>query len=211
MKDAQTEKVFKIIGASNHSLTDREATDFYSTDPECVADLLERESFGHEILEPCCGSGSVSKALEDAGYDVMSTDLYDHGYGESGIDCFSYKDIDRDVITNPPYGLVTDFTEHMLDNLKPGRKMALFLKLQFLEGQDRYQKIFSKMKLRKVYVYVKRVACYKNGEMYQKSEDGSIKLDRAGNKVKAPSAVCYAWLIFDSDYSGLPELDWIAK
>ena len=43
MKDNQTEKVFRIIGASNHSAEEREATDFYSTDSDCVKDLLELE------------------------------------------------------------------------------------------------------------------------------------------------------------------------
>ena len=55
MKD--NEMVFRLIGASNHSKEEREATDFYSTDPDCVKDLLELEQFENKILEPCCGSG----------------------------------------------------------------------------------------------------------------------------------------------------------
>ena len=66
MKDNQTEKVFRIIGASNHSTEEREATDFYSTDPDCVKDLLELERFENKILEPCCGSGLFPKFLEEA-------------------------------------------------------------------------------------------------------------------------------------------------
>ena len=50
MKDNQTEKVFRIIGASNHSVEEREATDFYSTDPDCVKDLLELERFENKIF-----------------------------------------------------------------------------------------------------------------------------------------------------------------
>ena len=50
MKDNQTEKVFRIIGASNHSAEEREATDFYSTDPDCVKDLLKLERFENKIL-----------------------------------------------------------------------------------------------------------------------------------------------------------------
>lgn len=211
MKDNQTEKVFRIIGASNHCDKEREATDFYSTDPDCVKDLLELENFSETVLEPCCGSGNISKVLEDANFKVISTDLYDHGYGQSGIDLFSYKDIDVDVITNPPFGIVTDFIEHMLKELKPKRKMALFLKLQFLEGQDRYKKIFSQKKLKTVYLYSKRVACFKNNEMYVKNEDGSFKLDKDGNKIKVPSAVAYAWYIFETDYCGDPVIKWLSK
>ena len=101
--------------------------------------------------------------------------------------------------------------EHMLDNLKPGHKMALFLKLQFLEGQDRYKKVFSRKQLKTVYLYTKRVACYKNNEMYQRNEDGTFKLDKDGNKMKIPSAVAYAWYIFESGYQGDPVIKWISN
>ncbi len=206
-----SEDLFRIIGASNHCADDREAVDFYSTDPDCVRDLLERESFSQEVLEPCCGNGNIATVLVEKGYDVIATDLYDHGYGTTDVDCFSYHNIDKDIITNPPYSLTTEFIEHMLGQLQPGHKMALFLKLQVLEGQARYQKIFSQGKLAKVYIYVNRVACYKNDERYQKNEDGSLKLDKDGNPKKIGSAACYAWYIFEADYQGFPEVRWISK
>lgn len=205
------EDLFRIIGASNHCADEREAVDFYSTDPDCVKDLLELEQFRNKVLEPCCGNGNIAKVLTDAGYDVTATDLYDHGYGTVGIDCFDYTNIDQDIITNPPYSLTTEFIEHMINELQSGHKMALFLKLQVLEGQARYQKIFSQGKLKRVYVYVNRVACYKNDERYQKNEDGSLKLDKDGNPKKIGSAACYMWAIWEADYHGFPEVRWIAK
>lgn len=205
------EDLFRIIGASNHCADEREAVDFYSTDPDCVKDLLELEQFGNKVLEPCCGNGNIAKVLTNAGYDVTATDLYAHGYGTTGVDCFDYTNIDQDIITNPPYSLTTEFIEHMINELKSGRKMALFLKLQVLEGQARYQKIFSQGKLKRVYVYVNRVACYKNDERYQKNEDGSLKLDKDGNPKKIGSAACYMWAIWEADYHGFPEIRWIAK
>ena len=205
------EDLFRIIGASNHCADEREAVDFYSTDPDCVKDLLELEQFGNKVLEPCCGNGNIAKVLTNAGYKVTATDLYDHGYGTTGVDCFDYTNIDQDIITNPPYSLTTEFIEHMINELKSGRKMALFLKLQVLEGQARYQKIFSQGKLKRVYVYVNRVACYKNDERYQKNEDGSLKLDKDGNPKKIGSACAYMWAIWEADYNGFPEVRWIAK
>ena len=205
------EDLFRIISASNHCADEREAVDFYSTDPDCVKDLLELEQFGNKVLEPCCGNGNIAKVLTDAGYDVTATDLYDHGYGNAGVDCFDYTNLDQDIITNPPYSLTTEFIEHMLNELQSGHKMALFLKLQVLEGQARYQKIFSQGKLKRVYVYVNRVACYKNDERYQKNEDGSLKLDKDGNPKKVGSAACYMWAVWEADYHGFPEVRWIAK
>lgn len=203
------EDLFRIIGASNHCADEREAVDFYSTDPECVRDLISRESFQYSILEPCCGNGNIAKELTNIGFDVTATDLYDHGYGTTGVDCFDYTNIDQDIITNPPYSLTTEFIEHMINELKSGHKMALFLKLQVLEGQARYQKIFSQGKLRRVYVYVNRVACYKNDERYQKNEDGSLKLDKDGNPKKIGSACAYMWAVWEADYHGFPEIRWI--
>ena len=80
-----SEDLFRIIGASNHCKDDREAVDFYSTDPECVRDLISREQFNHKVLEPCCGNGNIAKELSDIGFDVTATDLYDHGYGTNGV------------------------------------------------------------------------------------------------------------------------------
>ena len=207
------EDLFRIIGASNHCADDREAVDFYSTDPDCVKDLLEREDFGGIILEPCCGNGNIAKTLkEENSYTVIASDLYDHGYGDVGIDCFSYESMPVDIISNPPYSLTTEFIEHMLNKvLMPGHKMALFLKIQCLEGQARYQKIFSQGKLKRVYVYVNRVACYKNDERYQKNEDGSLKLDKDGNPKKIGSACAYMWAVWEADYHGFPEIRWIVK
>ena len=206
------EDLFRMLGASNHCADEREATDFYSTDPEAIDDLLAVEDFSDTILEPCCGNGNLSKALEAKGKTVISSDLYDHGYGTTGVDFFKeYQEVDMDIITNPPYMCQTEFTEHALKVLKPGHKMALFLKIQFLEGQERQEKIFSQKKLKTVHIYSKRLACYKNDERYQKNEDGSLKLDKDGNPKKIGSAACYCWFIFDKDYTGDPTIKWISK
>lgn len=42
-----------------------------------------------------------------------------------------------DIITNPPYKYALEFVERALESVLPGRKVAMFLKLQFLEGQKR--------------------------------------------------------------------------
>ena len=122
-----------------------------------------------------------------------------------------YHIIDCDIVTNPPFGLATEFVDKCLHDMTPNHKLALFLKLQFLEGQDRFNKIYKLGHLKKIYIYSKRVACYKNDEMWQKNDDGSFKLDRNGNKIKTQSAVCYAWYIFDLSYNGKPEIDWITN
>ena len=44
---------------------------------------------------------------------------------------------DGDIITNPPYSKAKEFVEKSLELIKDGGKVAMFLKLTFLEGQAR--------------------------------------------------------------------------
>ena len=46
--------VFAPLGAANIAIDEREANDFYATDPKAVKLLLQEETFDHNILEPMC-------------------------------------------------------------------------------------------------------------------------------------------------------------
>ena len=77
--------VYKTLAASNHSNSEREKNDFYATDPKAIDLLLEKEKFSDLIWEPACGQGHLSKRLEQNGYEVLSTDLIDRGFGIAGV------------------------------------------------------------------------------------------------------------------------------
>ena len=190
-----SKSVFATLGASNHSKVERQQHDFYATDPAAVRQLLERETFAAQILEPCCGAGHIAQTLTEAGYSVQAQDLFDNGYGHSGIDFLEYRpDLpsDFDIITNPPYSLATEFVLHSLEILPQGCRAAMFLRLQFLETADRFLRLYSHGELEKVYVSSKRSHCAMNGDF------DNMK----GN------AMCYAWFIWRKGYNGLPTLDW---
>lgn len=74
--------VFKTLGASNHADGDRQREDYYATEPKATEWLCRLERFDGRILEPSCGEGHMSRVLEAAGYEVVSRDLVDRGYGE---------------------------------------------------------------------------------------------------------------------------------
>ena len=40
---------------------------------------LERQRLPHALLEPCAGDGAISTLLQRAGYDVVASDIRDHG------------------------------------------------------------------------------------------------------------------------------------
>lgn len=189
--------VFSTLAASSHSKDDRANDDYYCTPPQAVEELLKRESFCHYVLEPAVGGGSIAAVLVDHDHKVQSMDIVDRGYIGTEVRDFltTTKDdlnFSPDIITNPPYALAKEFVEHALDISINGVKVAMFLKIQFLESKKRYE-LFKKYPPKKIYVFVNRVNCGKNGVFGKES-----------------SAVCYAWFVWEKGYKGLPRVDWIA-
>lgn len=171
---------------------DAEKNDYYATEPKATELLLEQETFSKNIWECACGEGHISKVLEAHGYKVFSTDLVDRGYGLGVIDFlkFNEKDeFDGDIITNPPYKYAKEFVEKALDVVKPGHKVAMFLKLTFLEGQSR-RDLFRNNPPLTVYVSSARLQCGKNGCF-----DGT-------------SMVAYAWFIWQKGHQGPTNIKW---
>ena len=196
--------VYAQLGASNHSEKDREINDFYSTDPkslEIFLKALERDGFKlhNNIWECACGMGHLSKVLESKGYDVLSTDLINRGYGIVDNDTdflkgkyYTHTKYDGDILTNPPYKYAKEFVETALNKISYGNYVVMFLKIQFLEGKDR-RKLFDKYPPKYIYVNSARQLCYFNGDM--------------NNKMS--SATCYCWFIWEKGFKGEPIIRWI--
>lgn len=193
-----TRKIFTPLGASNHSASEREKDDYYATDPKALELLLELESFAPHVWECACGEGYLSDVLKSHGYDVKSSDLVDRGYAGTEVKDFFQitqadiaTDYQRDIITNPPYKCGQAFVEHALDIVQNGTKIAMFLKIQFLEGKSR-RALFEKYPPKTIYVSSSRLLCAKNGD-FQKKES---------------SAIAYAWYIWEKGYSGDTVVKW---
>lgn len=133
-----TASTFKTIGASNHCTEERADKDYYATEPAATEWLCRIEKFRGPILEPSCGEGHMSRVLMANGYEVVSRDIADRGYGEVA-DFLSPDNTkwDGDIVTNPPYAFAQEFVEKSLAIIPEGCKVAMFLKLTFLEGKKR--------------------------------------------------------------------------
>lgn len=182
---------FVTLGASSHTDTEREQHDYYATEPRTIHELLEVEQFTGTIWEPSCGEGHLSKELEEKGFEVISTDLIDRGYGKGGSDFLKQRELLGDnIITNPPYKYASQFVNHSLD--LGSEKVAMFLKLTFLEGKAR-NALFKKYPPKKVWVYSSRRKCAINGDF-----------DKTGS-----SAAAYAWFIWEKGFTGTTSIGWI--
>lgn len=197
MKDwtGNSKSIYTTMGASNHSNKERQNEDYYATEPKATQLLLEVEQFSPVIWECACGGGHLAQVLKNNGYEVIATDLIYRGYGDKESLNFLEETLDEfegDIITNPPYKYALEFVQKALDSVQVGRKVAMFLKLQFLEGKARKQ-FFLENPPKVVYVSSSRLNCAMNGD-FDKYES---------------SAIAYAWFVWEKGFKGDPIIKWI--
>ena len=184
----------------NHE--DREENDFYATDPNEVYNICSYEKLIGTVLEPSCGMGHMVKGIQKhKAYEnikIVATDLIDRGFGESGYNFLDYNypyvnDIGT-IIMNPPFKFIEEFVVKSIEIAQ--HKVILLARNQFLEGGGRYNNIFSKTPPARIYQYVDRIACAK---------DGNFKRNMISN-------MAFSWFIWDKDtYDGNTYMKWIRK
>ena len=168
---------------------DLEGPDFFPTPSWATEALVDNERFTGDIWECACGNGAMSTVLETTGSLVVSSDLYDRGFGETGIDFLSSRRQHTNVITNPPYNAAEGFVRAGLAASK--QKFALLLRLAFLEGGNRQKTIFERSPPARVWVFSERITFYP-----------------AGAVQKGSGTTAYAWFVWDKDSAGPTELKW---
>jgi hypothetical protein len=163
--------------------------DFYPTPRWATFALIENERFRGDIWECACGDGAMSAVLVETGNRVISSDLYDRGYGETGHDYLATRRRAPNIITNPPYNSAEGFVAKGLQ--AAGGKFALLLRLAFLEGANRANTIFHRHPPSRVWVFSERITFYPKGAV-----------------VTGSGTTAYAWFVWDKDYAGPTELAW---
>ena len=178
----------------NHK--EREALDYYSTPTEEVTNILNTLNInfiGKTILEPPAGGGHMLQGIKNYLTDnvnnvtIIATDIQDRGCKdiEAGAafdflsDEYPYKDNIDYIIMNPPYSIIEPFVMRSLGIANKG--ILMLGRLQFLEGEKRFENILAEYPPTDIYVYVDRIACFKNGDISQ----------------KISSAQAYAWFYWD--------------
>jgi hypothetical protein len=122
---------------------EREAFDKYQT-PRWATNCLVPHIPGcvERIWEPACGDGHMVRALEDAGFGVEATDIYnpcDHSAGIDFLDFDWSEPIPFDaIITNPPYDVGPEFCERSLQYFGRGCTfVAMLLRVDFDSAKTR--------------------------------------------------------------------------
>ena len=199
----------------NHK--ERDKLDYYATPTVEVINILENLEIDFKdsdvILEPCIGGGHMAEGIESyllhqgSAAKTIGTDIHNRGYENDEwelycgpeydffSDDYPYDDADW-IIMNPPYSVIEPFTIRALEIAKKG--VIMLARLQFLEGEGRFENILQYNPPTDVYVYVDRIQCWKDGL-----------------KPEGSSAQAYAWFVWNrteqKDYVVAPKIHWIRR
>ena len=157
---------------------------------------LQKNSFPQLFGNVRVVKGICQRCLNSTVFEVISTDLIYRGFGDpEPLDFLkeTLDDFEGDIITNPPYKYALQFVEQALNSVQPGRKVAMFLKLQFLEGKKR-KEFFKENPPKVVYVSSSRLNCAMNGDF---------------ESYPSNNAICYAWFVWEKGFKGDPVIRWI--
>jgi len=121
---------------------------------------------------------------------VISSDLYDRGFGDVGHDFLASARTYRNIVTNPPFHSAESFVTRALALAE--KKFAFLLRLAFLEGASRTRNIFLKHPPSRVWVFSDRITFYPKGA-----------------KVAGSGTTAYAWFVWEQNpHSATTELKW---
>jgi hypothetical protein len=185
--------------AYNKNHKDRETDDFYATPPEEVINILQYEDLQGIVLEPCCGKGHIVQGIKNSGFkgEVIATDLKDRGFGDPGLDFLhnGYPFINNigTIITNFPFKIIEPC---VLKSIKIAQhKVIVFARNQFAESESRYENIFANHPPSRIYQYVDRVSCAKDGDFTKELSNN----------------MAFSWFVWDKDHHSETIFKWIRR
>jgi hypothetical protein len=166
----------------------RQGDDWYCEPDYTVRSLLDRVRFTEPIHDPCCGRGMIPTVASEYGYQAAGSDLVARGYGVGGVDFLSDDTRRQTLIFNPPFSIATPFVLHALD---VAQEVAVLVKVQFLNTQSRYDKLYSR---RPPYVLVlSRRPSMPPGDVNQKPRNGTDE---------------FVWCVWGVATLGVATMDW---
>jgi len=177
-----------------------ETKDFIPTPPYATRALyrhvspdLAEGAEGMSVWDPAAGEGHMLGVFKDQCHEpIFGTDLYNHGAGFPALDFTSRKAVDDFVfvrgkpwaiITNPPYKCMMDFILNGLD--ATDRFLALLTRVQVLESQKRYTRVYEKAPPTTIGIFSDRIP-FKTGVVVQ----------------KAPKMFTHIWVVWDKERMG---------
>lgn len=176
-----------------------DSLDDFPTPPWATRALCEwlQQGLGYYLAdfscrEPAANRGHMVAPLSEYFASVEASDVHDYGAGFETRDYLfpgpmALVDF---TITNPPFRLAEQFIERA--SATSGAGFAMIVRAAFLEGQGRFERLFSKNPPSYVLQFTERVVMHKG----RLAPEGS-------------TATAYAWLVW-IDGESPTKLEWIA-
>lgn len=160
------------LAIAHNRIEPSDSLDYFPTPPWATRALFEHAFVDlpnpadncWNVWEPACGEGHMAEVLREYCGDVEATDIFDYGYGGRALDFLSEEASNACpdwIITNPPFGENSiPFVERALDIAQAG--VAMFVRLQWLEGVGRYERIFRDRPPTRIAFFAERVPLHKD-------------------------------------------------
>lgn len=169
---------------------EHEATGHYVEPEWCSSRLFEEEKFVGAVDDPCCGFGTIPRAAAAHGIPHTKSDLVDHNCGVSD---FFTSDWSRDnIVCNPPFHIVADFTLHALQ--VASRKVAIIFPVARLNAAH----WIAGTPLARVWLMTPRPSMPPGHVIAAGHKPQGGKMD-------------FCWLVFDHAHKGNAELRWLRR
>lgn len=189
-----------------------DSLDDFPTPPWATRALLEHVLFtlptsgkacGKAVVwDPACNRGFMARPLGEYFAGVRATDIMDYGFaGHQRTVDFLWPGSEQDlgpidwVITNPPFRLAEQFIVRAFDLNLEG--FALLMRTSFLEGEGRFDRIFSRFAPDVVAQFAERVVMHK-GKIVDPNVAVPVVDKATGETVmrKPSTATSYMWFVW---------------
>lgn len=183
-------------GNARSSGYERQVNDWYCEPRRAVDALLDVETFEGVVYDPACGAGNIPGACHARRIPYVGSDICDRGWLGSIIGDFldptwATRPPADHIVCNPPFSLGVEFALRALE-LVPG-KVCILQRTVWLEGERRYQKLFSAGHLMRVWQFRSRISM-PPGDSESEPRGGSV---------------AFAWYVFSRSHTGPYSGGWL--
>jgi hypothetical protein len=175
------------------------AAEAFETPAWAAEAILDAELLTPHVFDPCCGHGTLAKAALARGYILRASDLYNWGYGDTGIDFLDCAALgvepgDVTVFMNPPFSLAVQFVEHALQ--LGVRKIVSFQRFAWWESRER-DPFWRAHPPNRIHICASRANCW--------------RFDIPPHERKSGTPTAHAWFVWERGHPPGPVLGRLLK
>lgn len=150
----------------------------WETDPWAPYAVLQREILTHRVIDPCAGTGIMTLAAREQGYNVIAYDIHEWGFPVIQADwlnmdptCHLARTVkDATVFMNPPFSKAEAFVEKAFE--LGARKVVCFQRFAWWESKKR-RAFWEKHPPNRIYICGDRATCWRHDIPHDKRGDGT--------------------------------------